>query len=129
MSKQPIYNFYHVTTYARAKLILDAGKIDPSFSEGKRAVCWYVTRHIVPWAIAHTCARHECGIADCAILCVRAHRDEFHKSNRGGIYWTPDSYRPLTMDSATMWLNRIERAVFIPGSLTTDGRKKRAARE
>jgi hypothetical protein len=109
---------YHLTPYSTAVKIIDCGYIDPSFSQGKSQVCWYVSSRKVAWAIAHVCQRHQCQIEDIAVLTVITPRDVMRQSNRQGVYFTNYKVRIAEMTSASIWLQREERYVFIPGRRT-----------
>jgi hypothetical protein len=105
---------YHITTYEAAKSIIDDGFIDPSHSQGKNNVCWYVTRHRVTWAMAHVCKRHNCGIDVLAVLTISTTGLNMLRTNRKGIYASAYKIEVLEMTSATMWLGREEQYVQIP---------------
>jgi hypothetical protein len=106
-------NLYHVTLYNRAVRILDSKGIDPKFSQGKRQVMWYVSKALIPWAIAHIAQRNSVSIDELAILHVRVTTEELLRTTRRSVYCSTHVQKPLEMDSAVMWLQRQERRVFI----------------
>src|ERR1700693_733611 len=112
----PIFNLYHVTTYDAMKKILDGKGIDPALSQGKRPVAWYVSRKLIPLAISHVIQRHECELVKVCILHVKAPINEFQKASRVGIYCTLNTYQPIAIDSAALFLQREEHSVYIKGA-------------
>lgn len=107
---------YHVTTYEAAKGIIDDNCVDPNKSQGKQNVAWYVNRNKITWAIAHVCQRHDCKIEDVAIITVQTPTGGMMKGSKVGTFCTHLKLHPVEMVSASMWLQREERRVFIPGS-------------
>jgi len=106
---------YHITTYENALKILDTGYIDPRKSTGRQNVTWYVSRSKVTWAIAHVCMRHQVTLDKIAILTVLNEHINMKNSNRKGIYFSRARLQPSEMTSASMWMQREEQYVFIPG--------------
>jgi hypothetical protein len=111
-------NLYHVTTYATAGKILDSHGIDPKFTQGRKAVIWYVTKKMVPWAIAHVMHRHNIEIDKVVILSIKGEYADLQRTSKTGVYCTKSIYYPHSMDSASMWLSREEKYIHVPGGRT-----------
>jgi len=73
---------FHITTVSRKHSILATG-IDPSYSQGKRRECWYVTADRLHWAILHVMARKQVQLGDVCVLDVIIPDDELTKRWRG----------------------------------------------
>jgi hypothetical protein len=106
---------YHLTTYNAAKSIIDAGFIDPAFSQGRQKVNWYVSSRLISWAIPHVCQRHEAELEQIVIFTVKTPATDMRRSNKRGIYYCGEKIPIIEMSSAAIWLQREERAVFVPG--------------
>lgn len=106
---------YHVTTYETAKRIIDSGFVDPKFSQGRQPVAWFVSSLKVTWAMAHICQRHQCTIEDIAIFTLKSRTDAVKRASKRGIYYCAAKLPVLEMTSASIWLQREERYIFIPG--------------
>lgn len=106
---------YHVTDQATALKIIESGVIDPKFSQGKNPVCWYVSRAMIPWAIAHVAQRKDVGIDQIAIFTVFSDREKVNRSSKRGVYYCAFKMKIVEMHSATIWLQREEISVFIQG--------------
>jgi hypothetical protein len=107
---------FHLTTYEAAKAIIDTGFIDPEFSQGRQKVMWYVSSRMITWAIPHVCQRHECGVDQVVVFTVKTPQTEMRRSSRRGVYVCGIKLPIVEMQSATMVLQREERAVFVQGA-------------
>ncbi len=107
---------YHLTTYEKAKAIIDSGYIDPKFSEGRQRVCWYVSSRMITWAIPHVCQRREAALDQIVVFTVKTPPALMKRASKRGIYWCAAKLPIIEMTSAAIWLQREERAVFIPGA-------------
>jgi hypothetical protein len=99
---------YHVTSVDAAFLIVDHGGIDPSRSTGKRAVSWYVTKSLVPWAIAHVLNRHSLELGDVCVLSCAVHPRQRIHTSRGGVWCADVVCRVDDMTPAADWLDKTE---------------------
>lgn len=52
---------YHVSLKANHRSIMAKG-VDPAYSRGARAECWFVTPGLLSWAVLHVMQRHKVGI-------------------------------------------------------------------
>lgn len=104
---------FHVTTYERARRIIDSGFVDPLFSQGKANVSWYTTRNKVTWAIAHVAQRHEVALADMAVITVKIGDAKILKTNRRSLFACKTKLPVVEMISVEMWLAREERFVHV----------------
>lgn len=107
-------NVFHVTSYEAMVKILDQGAIDPKVSQGKRNVAWYVTRSLIPWAIAHVAQRHDLKIDQMVIMYVKTEWDKLMRSSKNGVYCTYYKLKPYQIDSAPVWLQRQEKRIILP---------------
>lgn len=73
---------YHVTVKANRSGIM-VGGIDPSYSKGARAECWYVIPSLLAWAIIHVMRRHKCGLKDVVGLEVLIPERKLTRRRRG----------------------------------------------
>lgn len=112
MPRPPKY-LYHVTTYEKARQIIDSGYVNPKFSEGRSKVSWFVAKTRITWAIAHIARRKLCAVADLAILTVHNNSDFVARANRRGIWCTRSKLPVIEMVSADVWLDREERYVHV----------------
>jgi len=112
---------YHVTSVDNAFLIVDRGGIDPSRSTGKRAVSWYVTKSMVPWAIAHTINRHGVGLPEICVLHCAVHPRQRIRTSRGGIWCAEVVCRVDDMTPASDWLDKAEIKIYIPSGHSRRG--------
>lgn len=111
--RRKIRTLYHVTHADNLKGILQGTGIDPEFSKGRTARCYYVDRERIPWAIAHVCNRHKCFPEHVVILRIRAVARDFINVVNRHIYWTQKIYRPYAVDGAHAFLKQDERMVAL----------------
>jgi hypothetical protein len=112
---------YHITSVDCAFQIVDRGGIDPSRSIGKRAVSWYVTKTLVPWAIAHVLNRHGLGLGDVCVLHCAVHPRYRIRTSRGGV-WCADIICPaIDITPAAEWLDKAELKIYIPSDRNKRG--------
>jgi hypothetical protein len=58
---------YHVTPEYNLDSIMREG-IRPDLARGKMSASWYVNKHGITWAIAHTSLRHDLSVANLVVL-------------------------------------------------------------
>ncbi len=75
----------HVTVRRNLPSIYRRG-IDPRFSRGARAECWFCSSRLREWAIAHVAERHEVPVADVVVIRVNVPRAKLVRRATGK--WT-----------------------------------------
>lgn len=101
---------YHVSLKARTPNIMTKG-IDPSYSQGARKECWYVTMGKLAWAMLHVQKRHKVSLDEVVAFEVLIPSNKLTRRRRG-VYtcfevmtpifivsqvdgdWVADSYPP-----------------------------------
>lgn len=96
---------YHVTPRKNLESILASG-VDPVFSQGARQVTWWVTRDRLPWAIAHCSIRHNCKVAELAVVSVYRPLKKGAKTRWSGVLVSPCNMR---VDHHTVASSALER--------------------
>lgn len=114
---------YHVTSVDNAFKIIETGGVDPSRSTGKRAVCWCVTKTLIPWAVAHVLNRHNLELPETCVLTLSVHPSRRIRTNKAGVWCVENLLYPIDIDLASVWLDRSEARVYIPS-----GHRKRGWR-
>ena len=92
---------YHITPEYNVESIMRDG-VRPDLSRGKLSASWYVTKHGIVWALAHTSLRHDLPVSNLVVmtsmlpvLVVKKTgiRNAFcTKSRFTPEYWTPAEY-------------------------------------
>jgi len=63
---------YHITPRKNLLSILQAG-LTPKAAKGRRKVVWLCSGALLPWALDHLAAYHDCHISELAILKVEVY--------------------------------------------------------
>lgn len=92
---------YHVTPEHNIDAIMREG-VRPDLARGKTQAAWYVNKHGIVWAIAHTSLRHDLPVSNLVVLTTMLPmlvtkrtgiRNAFcTKSRFTPEYWTPAEY-------------------------------------
>jgi hypothetical protein len=94
--------------------IIERGGVDPLRATGKRAVAWYVTKSMVPWALAHVINRHDLMLSETVVLSCAVHPRQRIRTNRRGI-WCCSVLCPVDdIAYASDWLDYAELKIYIP---------------
>lgn len=103
-----IFNtLYHVTTDDRLESISFKG-VDPEYSEGARAVSWYVNDKGVVWACLHVAERRRI-TPDRMIVCVvNVPEDSLKRTRWNGVFTTNTAFIPANYSTVTAALRDYE---------------------
>lgn len=94
---------FHVSPQANLSSILEHGVL-PSYSQGKRAVSWFVDRNRLPWAIAHVSDRREISVHGLMVYTVLADAPYFRRTRLFGVYTASQPLFVWSYDSAITML-------------------------
>lgn len=100
-----------MTTEAAAGLIVDAGLIDPAFSQGKKRCTFYVNQSMITWAIAHVAVRHSVKVCQLWVFSVPTVLVDFMRTNRHGVYVCFVGVKPTGLMGADRWLANQEARI------------------
>lgn len=105
---------YHVTTDDRLEGIQDRG-VDPAYSEGKRAVSWYVADRQTVWACLHVAQRRNVRPDRLAVCVVNLPDDLVKRTCWKDVFTCNHALIPSNYSSVTAclrdyeaWLRAIE---------------------
>jgi len=76
---------YHVTHINTVDAIVRLG-VNPKFSQGKRAVCWFVSRENIANAIVHVAYRHEWLLGQMSVMRCPVAAYQLQHTAWGGVY-------------------------------------------
>lgn len=91
---------YHVSPVSNRASIARSG-IEPLFSKGRLAACWYVSRDRLEWAIAHCSARHKVDVSKLDVYALKTAKMKRIRANKHqGIFNSPCRAVPYARVSA-----------------------------
>lgn len=98
-----ITTMYHVTTQENQDSISRLG-INPQFSKGRRASCYFVEESMIQWAILHTSQRHGVHVDRLIVYPVRVERAAMTKTGMAGVWRTQAVIIPETQQPADAFI-------------------------
>jgi hypothetical protein len=84
---------YHVTPEYNVESIMRDG-VRPELARGKMSASWYVTKHGIVWALAHTSLRHDIPVSNLVVMTTMLPMSAMKKTGIRNAYCTKFPFTP-----------------------------------